>query len=342
MRYNFFIFLFISASISVTAIAQKDSIKFSGTSRFSNQYRFFFKGEAHEYKEENANSLFALLSYLYKANNVRYLVMEIGPDQAFIINQYLQKGNKQLLEEAKPYLGAAFWTQVYTFNSKKKEKDKVKVVGFDFNRRLFTTRAFAMMLKDNPDLRKDAALKEAIEDVTRWDTAIADAGSDRRLEKDLKRLQNVVLRNESIVDTLIKKQHKEFIAILFNKTPAMSQVKRDRDMIDQFLEQLPLLKDGNFLFNYGIAHVFLNGVGAANILDDNKAFDKQVCSIYSYYKDNDKSKFLDKIEEDIPGRFHPTLDAMSSNTLVDLAEMKVYPGSFKKTQWLMVIDANSH
>src|SRR5262245_30238548 len=148
MRYSFFICLFIFVNISVTA--QKDSIKFSGTTRFSSQYRFFFKGEAHEYREENANSLFALLQYLHKANNVRYLVMEIGPDQAFIINRYLQTGNQQLLQESKPYLGAAFWTQVYVFNNKKKAKDKIEVIGFDFNRRLFTTRALRMMLNDKP------------------------------------------------------------------------------------------------------------------------------------------------------------------------------------------------
>lgn len=335
MRYSFFIFLFISVNISVTALAQKDSIRFSGDTRLSSQYRFFFKGEAHEYKEENVASLFALLVYVHKANNVRYLVMEVGPDQAFIINQYLETGDEKLVKDAKPYLGEVFWKQVHAFNIKKSEKEKVKVLGFDFNRRLFTTRAISMMI-DRGKLEQEKELKEVIEDVIRWDTAVADAGADRGLEKDLRRLQKLVSDNDSAAKKVFARHYQQFTDIVFNRTPAMSQVKRDKMMVAQFTDQLPWLSRGNFLFNYGIAHVFLNGVGAANILSGNKAFDQQVCSIYSYYRDEFKSKLLNKIEDDIPGRLHESLRSMEPYTLVDLKQMQVYPNHFKKTQWLLI------
>ncbi|HEX2629601.1 MAG TPA: hypothetical protein VHM26_11325 [Chitinophagaceae bacterium] len=341
MRYKFFICLFISAVISVTGFAQKDSVRFSGTTRFDKQYRFFFKGETHEYRKENANSLFALLNYLHKANNVRYLVMEIGPDQAFIINRFLQTGNVQLLEDNKPYLGKDLWMQVYTFNNKKAEKDKIKVLGFDFNRRLFTTRALRMMIQNKVVSSSQQRLRDAIDDVTRWDTVIADAASDRGLEKDLSRLQDIVLKNDSSARSLLVKEYTAFIDIVFNKTPATSQVKRDRAMVAQFTDKLPGLTSGNFLFNYGIAHVFLNGAGAGNILSEKKEFDKQVCTIYSYYLDKDKSKFLRKIEEDLPSSFRDELDQMKSNTLIDLSAKEIYPAKFKKTQWVMTISISS-
>jgi hypothetical protein len=111
-------------------------------------------------------------------------------------------------------------------------------------------------------------------------------------------------------------------------------------MVSQFIDRLPWLTAGNFLFNYGIAHVFLNGVGAGNILSEKKEFSKQVCVIFSYYIDKEKSKFLRKIEEDFPSSFRDELDRMNSNTLVDLTAKEIYPGKFKKAQWVMTVNAN--
>lgn len=340
MRYKFFICLFISAVVSVTGSAQKDSIRFSGTTRFDQQYRFFFKGETHEYRNENATSLFALLNYLHKANKVRYLVMEIGPDQAFIINQYLQTGNNKLLEESKLYLGPGLWKNIYEFNTGKAEKDKIKVLGFDFNRRQFTTRALQLMIKGKTSTPANESLVRAIANAAASDSLATDAAADRDLEKNLNQLQSIATADDSLTKSVLGKHYAEFMAIVFNKTPSTSQVKRDRTMVAQFIDKLPWLSNGNFLFNYGIAHVFLNGAGAGNILSEKKGFSKQVCAIFSYYLDKDKSKFLRKIEEDFPASFRDELDRMNSNTLVDLTAKEIYPNKFKKTQWLMVINTN--
>jgi hypothetical protein len=340
MRYRFFICLFISVAISVTGSAQKDSIRFAGSTRFDLQYRFFFKGETHEYRQENAASLFLLLSYLHHANKVRYLVMEIGPDQAFLINQYLHTGDHKLLEESKPYLGPTLWKNIYAFNAGKTEKDKIKVLGFDFNRRQFTKRALQLMVKGKAITTANKSLLKAISDAAAIDSLATDAAADRALEKDISQLQNMVAADDSLAKSVLGKYYPEFRDLVFNKTPSTSQVKRDRAMVAQFIDKLPWLPGGNFLFNYGIAHVFLNGVGAGSILAEKKEFNRQVCTIYSYYIDTRKSKFLRKIEEDLPAFFRDELDRMKPNTLIDLAAKDIYPGKFKKTQWIMTTHTN--
>jgi len=99
-----------------------------------------------------------------------------------------------------------------------------------------------------------------------------------------------------------------------------------------------VLVKGNFLFNYGIAHVFLDGEGAANILFTNNEFRNQVCSIYPFYSlEKTGSKTLATINKYLPSGFRNELGRYPAYSLVSLEEKKIYPGEFKKAQWILVI-----
>jgi hypothetical protein len=328
--YKKILLLFIGFYCSTVIVnSQVTTITIDSKNGLDTSYRFFLKGEAHEYVKENAASLLALLNYVVTHNKVRYLVLEIGPDQAFLANEYLKTGDDTLLRNSALYLGDGFWQHVRSFNKSLSATEKIKVIGFDFNRYTHTIKAIQYLVKDkkfDSELLTAAITKLVSSDPSTFD-------------KSIKELKEQVAANESSLKQALQSYFPYLWSIVDNTTPATPNVKRDKQMFRQFLSGLAGLPEGNFLFNYGIAHIFLNGVGVGNILSEHKQFGSRVCSIYPFYltKNRDKSRFLKSIEEDIPGRFQQSLEGTAANTLVNLQEKDIYPGLFKKSQWLMVV-----
>jgi hypothetical protein len=329
MRCTIILFLIVFLNINSSVFSQQDTVRVNARNGLSPSYRFFLKGETHEYKAENANSLLTLVKYLTAHHNLRYLVMEFGPDHAFLANAYLKSGDDTLLLRSGLYLGDKFWQQLRLFNESLEPATKIEVLGFDFNRYGYSVKVLQQLLKDKQP--GNAALSNAI------NTAIN--SSQQSFDRDMKELKQQVSLNEPDVKKMLGKEYDILSAILNNITPSTPHVKRDKEVVKQFLVALPQLPAGSFLFNFGIAHIFLNGVGFAKIISEEPSINHQVCSIYPFYlkKDGVKSKFLKKIEEDIPGHFRQALSGMPPNTLVNLEEKDIYPGNFKKSQWMMVI-----
>jgi hypothetical protein len=293
--------------------------------------RFYFKGEAHEYVQENAASLLAVVKYLYQHNNVRYLVMESGPDQAYLANYYLVTGIDSFPEKYKLYLRSIFWKDLYEFNKTLPEGQQLRVMGFDFNRYVYTAGALKLMQQDHSPFH-NKVLQEAYARVVAWDTVAWNMNRQERFEKDLDQLKHLVQGNENEIKEILGSAYADFYKILHNATPAISQVKRDKIMVSQLLVDLPLMDRGNILLNYGVAHTFLDGVGAAHILASKKEFREKVCSIYPYYLKGDKPKSLLSMENKLPEEFLQKVNAYPNYTLVDLQGSK-----FKRSQYVLVI-----
>lgn len=326
--------LLVTCIISCFSIQAQDSIIIDPPGKKIPDQRFFLKGEIHEFPEQNGRSLLALLQYLHANNNVRYLVMECGPDQAFLANKYLETGDDSLL--TKLYLAKTFWPGVNEFNRQLPNEKKIKVLGYDFNRYVYSSRAIGYIVKDKLTFA-DEKLNDAFKKILEWDTIEWNMNKQSLFNEDFDYLRELSKTNDAALQQSLGKYYNDFITIISNRSPATPNVKRDKKIVANLLEDLPLFHNGNFLFNYGIAHIFLDGVGAANILESNKEFKGQVCSIYPYYIFAEKSsRTLTEINKQLPVNLRTSMGNSPNHQLISLDERKIYPG-FKKAQWVLVI-----
>jgi hypothetical protein len=322
--YHISFFLLFSLVFSNSIVSQDSVSKLP-------QKRFYFKGETHQYPAANAESLFTLLGLLYRQHGVRYLVMERGPDAAYLANRYLREEFDSLPAHSKLYLGNAFWKKVLVFNRSLPAGQKIKVLGFDFNRYIHTSEAFRLMLGDDPAL-PDKELKAALKKIIGWDNVSWDFNRQAQFVKDMEALRKTAEGKEVMLKETLGDSYIYFRAILTNQTPATPNIKRDKKAAAAFTDALPELTDGNFLFNYGIAHVSLNGSGMAGILLADRRFENEVISIYPFYKEakNDRENYISETVK-------KQLESYSPPALVDLKATGIYPKSFNKSQWVMVI-----
>lgn len=293
--------------------------------------RFYLKGEGHEYMEENARGLMALLKYTYEQKNVRYLVIEAGPDQAYLANYYLKNGGDSFPADNFLYMRDAFWKKLYDFNSALTSDKKIKVYGFDFNRYVHTSRALKLMFKNDPRV-SDPELRRYLFKIMDWDTQAWDASLQENFAKDLALLRPISAHYADELKKLLGDDYGVYVAIIENKTPMTSHVKRDKQMTPQLLDSLPAMNKGNILFNYGVAHTALDGYGFAERLNSDKRFRGTICSIFPYYSKMDKPPSLQMIESKIPVSARESAEKAPAFSLIAVA-----PSSkFQRAAWLFV------
>lgn len=300
--------------------------------------RFFLKGETHEFPVENAKSLFDLLVYLHRHNSMHYLVMEMGPDHAFLANRYLQQETDSLHPNHRLYLGRVFWKKLFAFNKELPVDKKIVVLGFDFNRYIHTSQAFLIMFGTEPAVT-DNELKSALKKIIHYDTVSWDFNKQKDFAGDIALVRKKVDENTNDLQKLLGDDFADLTRICHNEVASTPNVKRDKKVMESFIKNLPALNRGTFLFNYGISHISLDGIGLGHILSSDAGFKDNVCSIYPFYLKSDKRSATSRtIEKDIPASFRNEAVNYGSNTLIDLADKALYPRPFKKAQWLLVID----
>jgi hypothetical protein len=314
-------------SIQVSA---QDTVAIANGDTLPNAH-FYLKGEGHEYVKENANALMALLTYTYQHKNVRYLVMESGPDQAFLANYYLKNGSSSFPSDNFLYLQDTFWKKLYDFNSALPANGKIKVFGFDFNRYVHTSRALKLMFKNDPKV-SDPELRRYLFKVMDWDSQKWDASLQEHFAKDLALLRPISAHYADELKRLLGNDYSAYLSIIENKTPMVSYVKRDKQMISQLIDSLPSMMEGNILFNYGVAHTALDGAGFGELLNSDKRFRGTVCGIFPYYVKADKPAALRAIENKIPAAGREAAERSPAFSLI-----AVDPSSkFKRATWLFV------
>jgi len=82
----------------------------------------------------------AFLSYLKEAIDIKYLLLELAPSRAAVLNRYLETGDAALLDEMYSYAKGtyewtqesyAFWQEVYAFNRTLAPERRLTCVGVD-------------------------------------------------------------------------------------------------------------------------------------------------------------------------------------------------------------------
>jgi hypothetical protein len=216
------------------------------------------------------------------------------------------------------------------------------VAGFDFNRPVFTAAAFGAMVNGKPPFPHQEIqilLQKIINRYDKpWDLYEKPAVS-RELDKDIDRLKSYHAQYAEIFKTYFEMDYPAFSRIINNTADITPRVKRDKEVLKVLENRLHEFPNGALLFNYGIAHVFLDGVGLAKMLSEKKEYAGRICSIYPYYKGDDliKSKTLSKMDENLPSAFRSELDSLQKHTLISLEEKGIFPRPFRKAQWVLVI-----
>jgi hypothetical protein len=330
MFTRFIGFVFCICWLNQQHLYAQDHVAFANEDTLPNA-RFYLKGEGHEYMDVNARALMALLAYTYEHKNVRYLVMEAGPDQAYLANYYLKNGGGSFPSDNFLYMRDAFWKKLYDFNSALPLNGKIKVFGFDHNRFVYTSRAFKLMFRNDPRV-SDPELRRYLFRIMDWDTQPWDASLQENFAKDLALLRPISAHYADELRKLLGDDYGVYVAIVENKTPMTPNVKRDKQMMPLLLDSLPAMNKGNILFNYGVAHTALDGYGFAEKLNSDKRFQGTICSIFPYYVTTEKQPALQMIENKIPPANRETAERSSAFSLI-----AVDPSSkFRRATWLFV------
>ncbi|WP_299460101.1 hypothetical protein [uncultured Microscilla sp.] len=85
---------------------------------------------------------------MHKYANVRYLILEISPADAFLYNHYLNTGEEEyLLNNIYAYIKdeRIFWQALYRFNKSLPKDDKIEVFGIDYHTKGTFLQAMALM-----------------------------------------------------------------------------------------------------------------------------------------------------------------------------------------------------
>jgi hypothetical protein len=130
-----------------------------------------------------------------------------------------------------------------------------------------------------------------------------------------------------------------FSAIVNNDVKSKSTVDRDKRGLKYVKGFLENKAEGNVLFNYGISHTFLNGIGMGKLLNNDPAYRGKVCSIYPYHQSpgEEKSKIRLRKDSYLPVDMLAELEAYTSDILINVEHRGLYPKEFKISQWVYVI-----
>ncbi|RYG06116.1 MAG: hypothetical protein EOO07_29395 [Chitinophagaceae bacterium] len=330
--------LFSSLLLLSVATLGQDSIVIDQKTDDLDRYNIFLKGEFHDRRIENETSFLLLAKHLYAHNNGRYLVFEWGPDFTYIANLYLQ--NQTDLQPGKNYLGFSktFWDSLVAFNRSRPASDQFRIEGFDFIRSLFTALAFHEMIRGKEPFA-DPAIQSIINKILQWkNVPWTWQGQDEFIEQ-INELRSLSKKQEPALKAYFGEDWPAFSAIVSHDVKSKSTVDRDKKAVNYIKAFLQTKGTGNVLFNYGISHTFLNGIGLGKLLNEDPQYSGKVCSLYPYYQLplDEKSQIQQRKDSYLPANLLNELENIPSYALVNVEERGLYPKTFKISQWVYVI-----
>jgi len=330
--------LFCSLLIVNTAARSQDSIIVPTGTNDLHRYTLYLKGEFHERKVENESSVLLLAQYLYKHNNLRYLVFEWGPDFSYLANRYLQTQDDSVLFKNNLEFSRAFWDTLVALNRYKPGVEQIKVKGFDFNRSVFTGKSFFIMTRGKAPF-PDHSIQSALEKIIEWKDIRWSWEGQNKFVKQMKKLSSLCEKQVSALMAYFGEDWPAFSAIISHDVKSKTTVDRDKRGLKYVKTFLDTKEEGNVLFNYGISHAFLNGMGMGKMLNEDSQYRGKVCGIYPYYQLSfeEKSKIEQRKDSYLPVNILPELESFPSYALVNMEQRGLYPNEYKISQWVYVI-----
>jgi hypothetical protein len=332
------ILLFFPTLLLWIAAHTQESITVDPATDDLNRYTLFLKGEYHERTLDNERSFLLLAQYLYNHNNVRYLVFEWGPDFRYLANRYLQTQDDSLLFKNTLFFSKAFWDTLALHNRLRPFTDKLKIEGFDFNRSVFTARAFREMMKSKPPFN-DKTIRNVIENIIRWQDIAWTWEGQKKFVEQMNELRSLCKNSEPDLIAYFGDDWPYFSAIINNEVESTPMVKRDKKTIGSVKDFLAKKGEGNVLFNVGVNHAYFDGAGMASLLRDEKEYRDKLCSIYPYHRipNAEKEKYEQEQDRNLPSTLLTELQTTAPYSLINMAQRGLYPKEYKKTQCVYVV-----
>jgi hypothetical protein len=332
-----FILLWILLLANICGFAQ-DTLTVLPEENNLHRYTIFLKGEFHDQIAESEQSFLLLAQWLYTHHNVRYLVFEYGPDFSYIANRYLHTQDSTLLRQNRLYFSKSFWDQLVRFNNSKPATEQIKIAGFDFNRSVYTAMSFYEMLKGKEPFA-DTVVWSAIQQIIQWKNTQWNWEDQTAFVAQMNTLRTLCKKQRPALMAYFGPGWTSFAGIVDHEMPSMQMVKRDRKSFPYVKRFLATRENGNVLFNLGVAHIFLDGVGLANLLEEDKEYRGKVCSLYPFYvlPLEQKNRTHQAIDCHFPAAFVSEMQTRPAYSLIDLKRRDVYPKTFKKAQWVFTI-----
>ncbi|MEM7367307.1 MAG: hypothetical protein AAF587_01830 [Bacteroidota bacterium] len=230
-------------------------------------YQFFFTAEQH-WKTINTKIQFAFLTYLHQKANVRNLILEGGYAYGFLINRFLQTGDKLLLKKALNNIPVCpddqeqMFELLYEYNQKLPDSQRIQTTGIDLEHSPeLALQAIHTLLPQHQPPRQIAKNISRIKDLhqSRYYDKREVKRFFKRLEKDLNRkrshYQTYWGKDLGRLELLVENSLHGF---QFNLLKALifkdSWQKREERMYNNFLTLTPYMKAGNFYAQFGALH----------------------------------------------------------------------------------------
>lgn len=231
-------------------------------------YRFFFTAEQH-WRTINSQIQFAFLIYLHQKAGVRNLILEGGFTYGYLINRYLETGDKRLLRRVLndipvcPENQMAMFEKLRKYNAQFPPEDRIMVTGIDLEHspELALQGLHTLLPEDRAPSQEIAALIEEIQTLHRSNVFEKSKVIRlfHRLDRDFDRKaadyetywgKDYDLAKLIVENALHGKSFSLIKAILFKNT----WEKREEHLFANFIALQPRMRPGNYYAQFGALH----------------------------------------------------------------------------------------
>jgi erythromycin esterase-like protein len=268
------------------------------------RYRVILTGERHG-MAINYRLRLAFQAYLKQAVNIRYLLLELGPSQAGMLNRYLETGDTTLLDEMYGYCKGtyewtqesyAFWESVYAFNSALPASKRLVCVGIDIEHQSRYALAYLKTLlpgdatPERITSQIDLVRSFSRDDATHFDIAAKLSADIKASTQDYRHhLREDFFEFRLIVESMVAARDAYRARQADGGRVAFQQL-RERTMYTNFLQQYNRLPAGVYWGHFGDAHVFRKSSGnvewlGVHLEGDDSPVTGRVLSISFAYED---------------------------------------------------------
>lgn len=245
-------------------------------------HNVYFFGENHTYRKTNTIIEFKTLKYLNKKENVSVLLLEFGEATSWLVNQYFETGDEEILKKIKSTTNdffSDFFENIYEYN-KTIKSNKIITAGIDveFNHSIAVNVLEKLIPKNKP---AHDSIKETIEVIKFLNGYLKTLDYENEEEDDdffyfkapdyltkntLEKIITNFNNNSEAYKELLDSNYTTFKNIIEGvkqgirwrneereKTP-YSKVLREKYMYDKFIEVYNEHKNEKFFGQFGRAH----------------------------------------------------------------------------------------
>ncbi|MFI5151126.1 MAG: hypothetical protein ACHQRM_15445 [Bacteroidia bacterium] len=252
--------------------------------------KLFLLGENHGVAI-NPVLILKSIKYFYARAGMRYFIIEQSPSEAMLYNRYLRTGDESLVKECWDFRYLEyidFWRNLYAFNKTKAEKERITVIGIDFECDITFARAIEVLKPT--DKTPPPCIGPVLDSLY---ALLHKPGKPDYLHQTCFQIFEDSLRvNKKAVASYFGENMLDLYQLSGNKASFQKFGKRNKEMCTNFLYQIDYADSAVSWFgSLGSSHVFLGDESTfAGKLNKNEFKDKvlsmPICydSCYSYYK----------------------------------------------------------